>query len=389
MRRFIFLLLSLFVFSGISALEFPGLIYNFDELGVPLEFNQGLCYNFVDLNYDAINDYEGILGLILHFKTISKDSAIYFKDGNEIITYNNIFGSNISTKYFVEDSQEKYLYVDLESVRDLEYLTMCSVSQNKIYFLGDSQIGSYKIPYFGSNFKKEFVNKSYKLNEKTPVKITLKNTGYDTAKVFVFYDNELFKDWFKLKNGTPSLNENILPNVERSITYNVVPLTDKMFTVSPAVLHYNYNGYNFEIYSNSLISNARLYLDEIFVDLSVSKESFDINEAGLIDLDIINDSNNSKMVRMEIKGLSNFGLNEYQDLNLGPFEEKRIQYTITSNESKIVNLDVYLHANDSNKEYAYKTIYFGKNIQNYNIIYVIFAIVLILGIIVYYRYGLK
>jgi hypothetical protein len=71
-------------------------------------------------------------------------------------------------------------------------------------------------------------------------------------------------------------------------------------------------------------------------------------------------------------------------------ELKTLTYNIKSQESKVVTLNLSLATNDGEleKNLDSQTISIGENINNYNYIFVIFAIVLVLGIILYYKFWL-
>ena len=75
---------------------------------------------------------------------------------------------------------------------------------------------------------------------------------------------------------------------------------------------------------------------------------------------------------------------------LEPLETKTLKYNIKSSESKVVTLNLSITTNDgdSSKILDSQTVSVGHNISNYSYIFVIFAIVLVLGIILYYKFWL-
>ena len=182
----------------------------------------------------------------------------------------------------------------------------------------------------------------------------------------------------------------MIPNSSVELRYNMTPKSEKSFTVSPAVLRYDYKGYIFTNYSNGLVSNAKVYLDEIVANLKIDKKILDLNETSNIDVIVYNDSSLKKEAVLNISGLKEFGLSERYDLSLEPLETKTLKYNIKSSESKVVTLNLSITTNDgdSSKILDSQTVSVGHNISNYSYIFVIFAIVLVLGIILYYKFWL-
>lgn len=395
-RYFVLLFFFIALLSFSFSLSFPGKTISFKDLNMPLIFNGDSVCASIDLSSadkDLLVNTPGVLGLLLHIKSGAPTSFVSVRSDLGMVYTKNIYGFNIKSTHYLSEAQNHYLYIDLQPARsgNLDFY-LCTSSKSKIEFYEDSQIGSYKLPYFGgSNFTKAFKNHNYKINEKTPVLVTLKNSGFADANVFIFYDNELFTKWFSLKNGTPSLNQNLKPGQSTSLEYNVVPLTDKSFTISPAVARYTVNGYVFTEYSNGFISNARNYLDELFVNVDFSAPKVDLNENETIKVGIYNDSNKNKNVELLVSGLEQFGLSDIYPVTLKPSETKTLSFDVNSSKNKMVKFKVYLAMNDVNntkKLYDSQTVYFGNPINNYNYIFVIFAIVLVVGVIVYYKYGL-
>ncbi|PIU22018.1 MAG: hypothetical protein COT14_03405 [Candidatus Diapherotrites archaeon CG08_land_8_20_14_0_20_30_16] len=393
----IFVVCTIFLLCFSFALSFPGKAYKFSDLNTPLKLvGSDSCFslNLSALEKDTLKNTPGILGLLLHLKETENSDDFVFVQSDLGIVYNrNLFGFNINHRHYVSDSQDNYLFIPLESVKKGKIdLYLCGSAKDKIELYSDSEIGTYKIPYFGEDsFSKSFLSENYKINEKIPIQVTLKNAGYGQAEVFLFYDNEIFTKWFKLKNGTPSLTKKLSPNESISLEYNVVPLTGKSFTVSPAIVSYSVNGYVFNEFSNALISNARVYLDEIFVTLNIPNKYMDINQQGNLSLTILNDSDKNKQAVLMIDGLSKFNQDERYELTLKPFETKTLSYKVMSDKELIVTFDVSLFANDKDKtekQYDSQTIYFGHSVSNYNYLFVIVAIILVAGLVLYYKFGL-
>ena len=386
--------IALFVTTFASAISFEGKTYSFSDLNITTTFESPETCVFINLSDYQKNElvsYSGIYGLFLHVKNYTDDGIIYVVTEDGFSYRRNMYGFETNYGYLFRDIQKDYLFISLEELKDKEFYYLCVRSNNNLELYSDSTIGSYKIPYFSDNdFTKDFVTKDYKLNEKTPIEVKVKNSGYDTAKIFLFYDNEIFAKWFKLKDGVPSLEENVIPNYTVELRYNIVPVSDKSFTVSPAVLRYDYKGYIFTNYSNGLVSNARMYLDEILVNLTIDKKTLDLNETSNIEVVLYNDSSLAKEAVLNISGLKEFGLSERYALNLEPLETKTLTYNIKSADSKVVTLDLSIATNDGNssKILDSQTVSIGHNISNYSYIFVIFAIVLVLGIIVYYKFWL-
>jgi len=395
-KFFIFTLIFIFVLSFGFALSFPGKTIDFKDINMPKIYSNDVCvpFNLSVLNKDVLLNTPGVLGLFLHIRSGSQDDFFYIQSNKGIIYSRNIYGFSVEHRHFLSDAQQEYLFINIEQARsqDLD-LYLCSSSKNKIELYDDSQIGSYRIPYFGEeNFTKAFKNPTeYKLNEKSPVEVVLKNNGYGNADVFLFYDNEIFTKWFKLKDGVPSITKTLAPGEEISLEYNISPSTDKAFTVSPAIVRYTVNDYVFTEVSNGLISNARAYLDEIFVTVDLSKKNLDLNENGQLSLKIYNDSNKDKDAVLLVEGLENFGLDDRYQITLKPFETKNLVYQINSPSEKIVTFNISLIAGDkekTEKTYDTQTIYFGQGVNNYTYVYVVIAVVLVAGLLVYYRFAL-
>lgn len=386
--------LGLFLTTFVSAINFEGKTYTFEDLNITLNFaSPETCVhiNLSDYQKSELLSYPGILGLFLHVKDYSGEGIIYTVTEDGFYYKRNMYGFETNYGYLFRDIQKDYLFLSLEELRDKEFYYLCVRSNNYLELYSDSKIGAFKIPYFADkDFTKNFVSSEYKLNEKTPLEVKAKNSGYDTARIFLFYDNEIFTKWFKLKDGIPSLEENLIPNSNVELRYNIVPKTEKSFTVSPAVLRYDYKGYIFTNYSNGLVSNARIYLDEILVNLNIDKVDLDLNELSNIEIVLYNDSSSEKEAVLNILGLKEFGLAERYDLNLKPLESKKLNYSIKSSESKVVTLNLSIATNDgtNSKTIDSQTISIGSNITNYSYILVIFVIVLVLGIILYYRFWL-
>ncbi len=393
-KFFIFGFLLVLLLSFSFALTFPGKSINFKDFNMPTIYEKDTCVtmNLTSIQKDTLKSNPGILGLLLHIKTSGPDDFVYVQSDLGIVNSRNIFGFNINYRNLMSDAQSNYLFINLETVKkgNLE-LFLCASSKDKIELFDDSQIGSYRIPYFGEdNFTKSFQNLgNYKINEKTPVEVKLTNAGYSNAEIFLFYDNELFTNWFKLKDGTPSMTKILPPTESVSLEYNVVPLTGKSFSVSPAVVRYSVNGYIFSDYSNGLISNARAYLDEIFVKMDVSSTNLDINKEGIITITIQNDSDKPKAAVLLVSNLELFGLDNRYEIQLAPMETKIMTYKISSPKEGMFTFNVSLVAGDAEKtekEYASQTVYFGKELNNYNYIYVIVAVLLVIGVAIYYKY---
>jgi len=393
-KLFAFSISLIFLISFSFALTFPGKTINFEDLNTPLTYVKDGCIELglSSLDKDTLKSTPGVLGLLLHIKEGDADDFFYVQSDLGVLYSRNIFGFNVNHRHFVSEAQNNYLFINLEPAKtgNLD-LFLCAGSKNKIVLLEDSQIGSYRLPYFGeNNFTKNFKDlDNYKINEKTPVEVVLKNSGYANAEIFLFYDNELFTNWFKLKDGTPSMSRLLAPDDFVSLEYNVVPLTGKSFSVSPAVVRYSVNGYIFTNYSNGLISNARAYLDEIFVNLDISSTHLDLNQEGTIKVILQNDSDKQKNAVLLVSNLDKFGLDNRYEIDLKPMETKTLTYKISSPKEQIFTFNVSLIAgNDEKTEKLYdsQTISFGKELTNYNYIYVIVAIVLVLGVAVYYRY---
>ena len=387
----------IFLLSFSFALSFPGKIISFKDLNMPTVYEgASFCVSMPlsTIDKDLLKNTPGVLGLLLHVKSGSPEDFLYVQSDLGLVYMRNIFGFNINHRHYIYDAQDNYIYVDLEPARlgNLD-LFLCSSAKAKLQLYDDSQIGSYRIPYFGeNNFTKSFKNsESYKINEKTTVEVNLKNSGYSEANVFLFYDNEIFTKWFKLKDGTPSLNQTIAPGESVNLEYNVVPLTGKSFTVSPAIVRYTVNGYVFSEYSNGLISNARAYLDEIFVTINIPTKDLDLNETGKLNILIFNDSDKNKESVLLVSGLEKFGYDDRYEITLGPSETKTMNFDLTSTKESIVTFNISMIAGDkekTEKQYDSQTVSFGKEIANYNYIFVIVALVLAIGVAVYYKYGL-
>lgn len=394
MKYFGLVFLALFLTTFASAISFEGKTYSFSDLNITPAFESPETCVFINLSDYQKNElvsYSGILGLFLHIKNYSGEGIIYIITEDGFSYKRNMFGFETNYGYLFRDIQDDYLFISLEELRDKEFYYLCVRSENLLELYLDSEIGSFKMPYFADkDFTKGFVTKDYKLNEKTPINVKVKNSGYDTAKIFLFYDNEIFTKWFKLKDGVPSLEENVIPNSAVELRYNIVPVSENSFTVSPAVLRYDYKGYIFTNYSNGLVSNARMYLDEILVNLNIDKKTLDLNETSNIEIVLYNDSSLAKEAVLNIFGLKEFGLSERYDLTLDPLETKTLTYNIKSSESKVVTLNLSIATNDGNnaKILDSQTVSIGHNISNYSYIFVIFAIVLVLGIILYYKFWL-
>lgn len=386
----------IFLLSFSFALSFPGKTLDFKDLNLPTVYENDVCipFNLSVLNKDLLLNTPGVLGLFLHIKSGNPEDFFYIQSDKGIVYSRNNFGFGVEHRNFVSDSQQDYLFINLESVRSVNLdLYFCVSSKNKLELFNDSQIGSYRIPYFGEkNFTKSFKNPNeYKLNEKSPVEVVLKNSGFGNADVFLFYDNEIFTKWFKLKDGVPSITKTLAPGEEISLEYNIEPSTDKSFTVSPAIARYTFNDYVFTEVSNGLISNARAYLDEIFVNVNLSETNLDLNETGVLQVVIYNDSNKDKDAVLLVQGLEKFGLDDRYQIVLKPFETKNLFYNLSSSTEKIVTFNVSMIAGDNQKTektYDTQTIYFGHGVNNYTYIYVVIAVVLVAGLVVYYRFAL-
>ncbi len=383
--------------SFVNAISFEGTQFTFKELGYGQQIKVGECFP-LSLTSDqkaTLQSSQGVLGLLLHVGGEPKiDDFVFVKYGQKkenVVYHRSIFGFGVNYRSYLADSQKDYLYVDLESVKlgDLD-LFLCAGGTNTTELLEDSVIGSFKIPYFGAdNFSKSFGADNYKINEKTPIVVALRNAGNKDANVFLFYDNEIFTKWFKLKEGTPSLSLNIKPGETKSLTYFFEPQISESFTVSPAIVRYTVNDYIFTDYSNALISNARNYLDEIFVTLNIPTKNLDYNEEETVSLQLYNDSKAEKDIVLKISGLANFGLDEKYPVSLKPLENKELQFKISSGKEQVVTLDVSLETTDSkaeNKTYDSQTVYVGQAVQNYTYVIILFVIVLIIGILLYYKY---
>jgi len=394
-KFFILSILTVFLLSFAFSLSFPGKSISFSDLNMPLVYSNTGCipFNFTPQDKSLLLDTPGILGIMLHIKSEDPDAFFYLQSNLGTLYKKNVFGFNIEHRNFVSETQNGYLFIYLEPVRS-EDLTIyfCVSSSSKIELYPDSQIGTYRIPYFGGdNFVKEFMNDNYKIGEKTPVEVKLKNSGYGLTNIFLFYDNELFTKWFDLKDGTPSVTDSLEPGDETSLIYNLSPKTDKSFTVSPAVLRYDFNGYVFTEYSNGLISNARNYLDEIFLNINLTDKELTPNSKSILNIELLNDSEKNKDAVLLISGLEQFNLDDRYQVSLKPFEKKQLSYELTSPVEKIVTLNISLIAGENEKlekVYDSQTISFENPLTNNNYIYVILAFVLVVGIIVYYKYGL-
>lgn len=394
MKYFGLIFITLFLTTLAYAIDFEGKTYSFDDLNIITTFSNPETCTFINLSDYQKNELisnPGILGLLLHIKNYSGEGIIYINTEDGYSYTRNIFGFETNYGYLFRDIQNNYLFISLEELKNKNFYYLCVRSDNPLEFHLDSKIGSFKIPYFANkDFKKSFLSEDYKLNEKTAIEVKAKNSGYDTAKIYLFYDNEIFTKWFKLKDGIPSIEENVIPNSSVELRYNMTPKSEKSFTVSPAVLRYDYKGYIFTNYSNGLVSNAKVYLDEIVANLKIDKKILDLNETSNIDVIVYNDSSLKKEAVLNISGLKEFGLSERYDLSLEPLETKTLKYNIKSSESKVVTLNLSITTNDgdSSKILDSQTVSVGHNISNYSYIFVIFAIVLVLGIILYYKFWL-
>ncbi len=387
----------LFLLSFVSAISFEGTQYTFKDLGASQQIKVGEC---TSLNLTAeqkanLQSSQGVLGLLLHVGGEPKtDDFVFVKYGQKkenVVYHRSIFGFGVNYRNYLSDAQKNYLYVDLESIKlgDLD-LVLCSGGTNTAELLEDSVIGSFKIPYFGGdNFSKNFSADNYKIGEKTPIVVELRNAGSKDANVFLFYDNEIFTKWFELKEGTPSVSKNLLPGEMTSLTYYFEPQISESFTVSPAIVRYSVNDYIFTEYSNALVSNARDYLDEIFVTLDIPNKNLDYNQEETINLKLYNDSKNEKNIILIVSGFGKLGLDEKYPISLKPLETKEMQFKISSGKEQVVTLNVSLETTDSkaeNKTYDSQTVYVGQAVQNYTYVIILFVVVLILGILLYYKY---
>jgi hypothetical protein len=251
----------------------------------------------------------------------------------------------------------------------------------------DSEIGSYKIPYFECNdcFVKKPINEKYKVGESTPIEIKFINKGFKDANIIVFYDNEIFKNWFKLRDGQPSWSGLLKPNQYSNIVYSFEPLIAEEFIISPAIMKYVYNGYIFNVPSNPVIVGATPYFDSIACQIIVSKRDLRVNENTAVQTILYNDSNNTKEFELYLSHKDNA---QKKEILLNPFESKNIYFELTSDKESTVNFTVSLQKTDLNKICGIDAIGFTDNTYDYKPILIILLLLIAVATFVYYNYFL-
>jgi hypothetical protein len=405
MKRLSFIVFLIFLSISVSASYFEGTSIEPEELGLgDIRFTENM--SCVDLfvpeqEWSSLKEFKGILGVEMNVflaDANSKANLFFYDEDGRSIAYNTTAGSKVGKNYGIEFIQNNFFFLYLESFRDKKYLKLeiCGDLANTEYIIAkDLRFGSYKLPYFQNSFRKEFLKKEYKIGEKLPIKVKIKNEGFALADLSLFFDNSLFTKWFKLAEGEPSIKKVLEVGGEEELIYNITPQNLNDFIISPAVLQYKVKNYVFNIYSNSLIVDSREYLDTIFCDLEVEKERYDLNENVSINVELYNDSNIEKEIMLTLVFDNNLSTKLSKVVKIKAFDilEKE-NFSFVVNNEQVLKVDLYLSTRELNetnltsedtKNCGSETILFKSDSTNYAEYIIILFLILAIAIYIYYH----
>jgi len=385
-RNLFLILLLVLIATSVSA--FDGQSTTFKELGYSSKVlaSGSNCFDLQINNWEQLKAEEGILGTMLHVNMPSDERSKFFlKNVNgETITYRSIYGVRIAFVYKNKNLQDGKIFINLEQMRDLKgELQICGypVENETITIFDNSEIGSYKIPYFGCEdcFKKKPVESKYKVNEPTPIKVEFTNKGYADTNLEVFYDNEIFQKWFLLGAGQPKWNGNLDINEEANFEYMFTPLIGENFVISPAVMTFSFDGYKFEELSNLIIVGTKPYLDTIICEYAIDRHTYEIGETANIELILYNDSASEKVFNVSLN-------DETTKVLMNSQESKTVLFEVSKDDESIDEYQITLTKDDLSKTCGNLSLAFTESKFNY-IPYIILLLVLIaIGTFVYYYY---
>lgn len=391
------ILLTVFLFGTINALTFEGTKKTFEELGIKktelTKENNCLTLNYAE--WSSLTDTNGILYMILHFGGIYDPEAkiVIFGPDNMPTKHKTVFGVNIAVMYTFKELQNGYLVTSLEDYRTAKQgnFKVCVYldSVEKTNILQDSEIGSYKLPYFDCEncFSKKPYENKYKVDQKTTMNVNFTNKGYSPAEVTVFWDNEIFTNWFKLRAGQASWEGTLAQNESAKLSYDFIPLIPENFIISPAILKYKINEYEFRTVSNPIIVGTVPYLDTINCQYALNRYEYDLGETATVDVSLYNDYDKEKTISIILDTGKN---QQKQSIMLGPQESKWVNFNIKETNEKIVNFTIKLEKEGLNsiKVCGKETIGFINKQTNYLPIIVLLLILIAIGTFVYYYYFL-
>ena len=392
---FLFAFLIIFIAQTFAYYDFPGVKTNIlnstDNIYLNSNGKNTVCKKIILSKWNKLKSEEGILGLFLH-TNFGKDTWLIIRDANfKPLIHKSVYGVNIAFYYLQKDLENNWIFVNLEQIRkqNSNKIFICysfGKNETKATIFGDSEFGSYKIPNIRKiDFKKETLNKNYKTDEKTPVIVKFKNSGFDTAKVFVFYDNLMFTKYFKLKDGTPQWQGVLKPNEDANLIYNFVPEKAEEFVISPAIIKYEFKDYVFYSYSNPVIVGARPYLNTISCNSEIHNFIYNINENIKIPVNLYNDSDKIKKFLVFLETDNN---KIKKEIVLNKEELKNTFFNIKENEETIKNYKIYLKKENNLKECGSFTINFKKKHTSIIPYLIIFFLLFSIGIYIYYKYFL-
>jgi len=395
-----FLILSTLMIGFINALTFEGTSTSFSRLGYETKelTKNDNCLDLSYNNWQNLKEESGILAMILHFEgdmpnVEEKTKIVVYDANNNPVRHKTAFGINIASTYGLKELQNGSLVVPLEALRNYNegQFRVCVYFDKleKINLVNDSEFGSYKIPYFDCEgcFVKSEAKDKYKVGQKTELDVDFKNAGYADANLTVFWDNEIFTKWFRLRDGQASWEGTLGVGETSKLAYNFIPIIPENFVISPAVLKYTVNGYTFQSLSNPIIVGTVPYLDTINCEYVIPKYTYNVGETANIEVLLYNDYDKDKSVEVI---LNNGTKTEKQIVTIGSQETKRATFALTEKKENTLNLSLTLEKAELGltKECGNETIGFTEKKQNYLPIIVLILILISIATFVYYYYFL-